>query len=206
MGPAAESFKKAIELNPKWAIPYRNLASVLISEDKPDEAVATMEKGIEETSGSALLVTGLAAYLERTGKLDSAIEQYRKLLVDTPDSSLAVNNLAMLLIEYKEDEASRNEARDLAKTLQSSNNAAYLDTYGWIEYKFGEYARAVEVLEQAVAGAPDSAILRYHLGMAYMAQGNEVLAKDNLTQAVEANIEFRGLDEAKSTLAKIDAG
>jgi hypothetical protein len=42
--------------------------------------------------------------------------------------------------------------------------------------------------------------------MAYMAQGNEVLANDTLTQAVEAKIEVRGLDEAKSTLAKIDAG
>ncbi len=165
-----------------------------------------MEEGIEATGGSALLVTGLAAYLERTGELDSAIEQYRKLLVDTPDSTLAVNNLAMLLIEYKDDETSRSEARDLAKTLQNSNNAAYLDTYGWIEYKFGESARAVEVLEKAVAAAPNAAILRYHLGMAYMAQGNEVLAKDNLSQAIASSPEFRGFEQAKETLAKIDAG
>ena len=61
-------------------------------------------------------------------------------------------------------------------------------------------------MEKAVAAAPDAAIIRYHLGMAYMAQGNEVLAKDNLTQAVESNIEFRGLDKAKAVLAKIDAG
>jgi tetratricopeptide (TPR) repeat protein len=206
MNEAKTAFNKAIELNPKWAIPYRNLASVQITEEQTDAAIATMEQGIEATNGSALLVTGLAAYLERTGKLDSAIEQYRKLLVDTPDSTLAVNNLAMLLIEYKDDEASRGEARDLAKTLQDSNNAAYLDTFGWVEYKFGEYDRAIEALEKAVSAAPNAAIMRYHLGMAYMAQGNEVLAKDNLTQAIEANVEFRGLDEAKAALAKIDAG
>lgn len=203
---AAEEFKKAMEINPKWAIPYRNLASTQIATEQPDLAIKTMEEGIEATNGSALLVTGLAAYLERTGKLDSAIEQYRKLLVDTPDSTLAANNLAMLLIEYKEDDESKQEARDLAKALQTSNNAAYLDTYGWIEYKFGEYARAVEILEKAVAAAPNAAIMRYHLGMAYMAQGNEVQAKDNLTQAIESNIEFRGAEEAKAALAKIDAG
>ena len=206
MGDAENAFNKAIEINATWAIPYRNLASVQISAERDDLAIKTMERGIEATNGSALLVTGLAAYLERTGKLDSAIEQYRKLLVDTPDSTLAMNNLAMLLIEYKEDDASRQEARDLAKDLQNSNNAAYLDTYGWIEYKFGDSARAVEVLEKAVAAAPNAAIMRFHLGMAYMAQGNEVLAEDNLTQAVESNIDFRGIDEAKAILAKIDAG
>lgn len=203
---AEKSFRHAIEINPKWAIPYRNLASVQISAEKDDLAIKTMEDGIEATDGSALLVTGLAAYLERTGKLDSAIEQYRKLLVDTPDSTLAVNNLAMLLIEYKDDDASKQEARELAKTLQNSNNAAYLDTYGWIEHKFGDSARAVEVLEKAVAAAPNAAIMRYHLGMAYMAQGNEVEAKDNLTQAIESTLEFRGIEEAKAALAKIDAG
>lgn len=202
---AGKSFSKAIELNPKWAIPYRNLASVQISAEQTDEAIATMEKGIAATDGSALLVTGLAAYLERTGKLDSAIEQYRKLLVDTPDSSLAANNLAMLLIEYKEDDGSRNEARGLAKAFKNSNNAAYLDTFAWIEYKFGNYADAVEALEKAVAAAPNAGIMRYHLGMAYMAQGNEVLAKDNLSQAIDSGVEFRGLEEAKATLAKIDA-
>jgi tetratricopeptide (TPR) repeat protein len=202
---AEKSFNEAIEINPKWAIPYRNLASVQISAEQDDLAIKTMEQGIEATGGSALLVTGLAAYLERTGKLDSAIEQYRKLLADSPDSLLAVNNLAMLLIEYKEDDTSQKEARELAKNLQNSNNAAYLDTYGWIEYKFGEAARAIEVLEKAVTSAPDAAIMRYHLGMAYMALGNEVEAKNNLTRAVESTLDFRGIDEAKAALAKIDA-
>ena len=203
---AESSFRKAIEINPQWAIPYRNLASVQIRAEQADAAIATMEEGINATKGSALLITGLAAYLERTGKLDSAIEQYRRLLVDAPDSTLAMNNLAMLLIEYKDDDASRREARELAKSLANSTNGAYLDTFGWIEFKFGEHERAVEALEKAVASAPDAPIIRYHLGMAYLAQGNEVLAKDNLTQAVESNIEFRGLDDAKQALEKIGVG
>jgi tetratricopeptide (TPR) repeat protein len=203
---ATAAFNRAREINPKWAIPYRNIASTQIAAEQPDKAIETMEQGIEATGGSALLVTGLAAYLERNGKLDSAIEQYRKLLVDDPKSTLAANNLAMLLIEYKDDEDSQQEARELAKTLKNSNNAAYLDTYGWIEHKFGDSARAVEVLEKAVAVAPNAAIMRYHLGMAYVAQGNQVLAKDNLSQAIDANVEFRGIEEAKAALAKIDAG
>jgi len=40
--------------------------------------------------------------------------------------------------------------------------------------------------------------------MAYMRQGNQVLAKDNLNQAIESNLEFRGLEAAKTALAQID--
>ena len=200
---ASASFTKATELKPDWAIPYRNLASTLIAQEKNDEAVAAMEKGIEATNGAPLLVTGLASYLERTGNLDSAIKQYRKVLVDTPESALATNNLAMLLIEYKEDEASRLEAKGLAQKLEGSNNAAYLDTVGWIAFKFGEHERAVEFLEKAVEKSPDAAVMQFHLGMAYLAQGNEVSAKNHLERAVNSNVEFKGLDEAKIALGKM---
>ena len=57
-----------------------------------------------------------------------------------------------------------------------------------------------------MAGAPDAAIIRYHLGMAYLAMGNKVQAKDHLKQAIESNVPFRGSDEAKAALKGIDAG
>lgn len=202
---ANAAFSKAAELKSDWAIPYRNLASTLIAQEKPEEAVTIMEQGIEKTNGAPLLVTGLASYLERTGQLDSAIEQYRKVLADAPDSALATNNLAMLLIEYKEDDASRTEAKDLAQKLEGSDNAAYLDTVGWVAFKFGEHDRAVEFLEKAVEKSPDAAVMQFHLGMAYLAQGNEVSAKTHLERAVNSNVEFKGLDEAKTALGKLSS-
>ena len=48
--------------------------------------------------------------------------------------------------------------------------------------------------------------MHYHLGMAYAALGNDVLAKDNLKHAVDGAQPYRGLDEAKATLAKLEAG
>ncbi len=200
---ARESFETALTANDKWAILYRNLASTQLAQNNEDAAIATMEKGIEATGGSALLVTGLATYLEKVGKLDQAVAQYERVLKENPKSQLAANNLAMLLIEYKDDEPSRKRARELSTMLADSKEPAFLDTVGWIEHKFGEHQKAVELIEQAVQATPDSAIMRYHLGMAYAALGNDVQAKDNLKQAVEANVEFRGLDEAKKALAKL---
>ncbi|MBT8446617.1 MAG: tetratricopeptide repeat protein, partial [Gammaproteobacteria bacterium] len=161
---AEASFGRGIEINPKWAILYRNKALALGAQKKEDEAVATIAGGIEATEGAPLLVTAYASYLERVGKLDEAIGQYESMLERDPTSQLAANNLAMLLVEYKDDPEALSRARDLAAPLKTSDNAAYLDTVGWIEYKVGEIEQAVSFLKRAVDAAPDSAVLRYHLG------------------------------------------
>ena len=200
---AKKSFETALASNDKWPILYRNLATAKVALKDEDGAVKTMEEGIEKTGGSSLLVTGLATYLEKSGKLDQAIEQYEKVLKADPKSVLAANNLAMLLIEYKSDDKSKARARELAELLTAAKEPAYLDTVGWVQYHFGDYQKATEYLEKAVQAAPDAALIRYHLGMAYVGLGNKVLAKDNLKQAVEANIDFKGLDQAKAELAKL---
>ena len=203
--PAIAEFKLAIEQNPKWPIPYRNLATVYAGTKRGDEAVAIMKEGIEKTDGQALLVTGLASYLEQTGQLDSAIEQYEKVLKEQPDSALAANNLAMLLVEYRKDPESWKRARELAMPLRKSTQAAFLDTVGWVEYKLGEHEQAVLFLEKAVEAAPDATIMHFHLGMAYLAAGNEVGARDHLAKALEGNVEFKGIEEAKKALAELGA-
>ncbi len=62
----------------------------------------------------------------------------------------------------------------------------------------------MQFLEKAVEGAPDAALMHYHLGMAYLASGNDVSARDHLAKAVESNVEFKGIDEAKEALAKLE--
>ena len=201
---AAAEFKTAIEQNPKWPIPYRNLASAYIASKRSDDAVAILKEGIEKTGGQPLLVTGLASYLEETGQLDSAIEQYEQALKAQPDSQLAANNLAMLLIEYRTDDASKKRARELVTPLRNSNQPAFIDTVGWIEYKLGEYEQAVNFLEKAVDAAPDAGLMHYHLGMAYLAKGNKVGAREHLAKAVDSNQPFKGLDEAKKALQDLN--
>ncbi|MSR15855.1 MAG: tetratricopeptide repeat protein [Gammaproteobacteria bacterium] len=202
---AQKSFESALATNNKWAVLYRNLAATQLAIGESDKAIATMEKGIEATKGAALLVTGLATYLENSGKLDEAIAQYERVLKENPKSDLAANNLAMLLIEYKDDAASKKHAQELSAGLTELGQPAYLDTVGWVAYKTGNFQKAADALEKATQGAPDAQIIRFHLGMAYLALGNEVLAKDNLKQAVDGAADYRGAEEAKAALAKLDA-
>ncbi len=197
------AFSKAIALNEKWAIPYRNLASTQLGQKKESNAIATMREGIQKTGGSSLLLTALATYFESVGKLDDAITEYEALLKAQPKSMLAVNNLAMLLAEYRTDEASLKRARELTAKLADATEPAFLDTAGWVEYKNQNYQRAVELLEKAGGSTADAALIHYHLGMAYLKVGNKVLAKDNLKQSLEGDAEFRGKDIAKAELAKL---
>ena len=201
---AAESFKKALKLNEKWAIPYRNLATAQLAQKEAKAAIATMRDGIQKTGGSGLLLTALATYFESVGKLDEAIAEYDALLKEKPQSLLAVNNLAMLLVEYRSDAASLKRARELAAQLADATEPAFLDTAGWVEYKNRNYQRAAELLEKAVAGATsDVALMRYHLGMSYLQLGNKVLAKDNLQAALDADGDFRGKEQAREAFAKL---
>ncbi|MCA9687202.1 MAG: tetratricopeptide repeat protein, partial [Myxococcales bacterium] len=200
---AEEQFRKAMEINPGWAIPYRNLSALYLKNGKRDEALALMKQGIEATGGSSLLVTGLAGLYERSGDLDLAIAEYEKVLATKPDSALAANNLAMVLAEYRGDQESLERARELVRPLRNSSQPAFLDTVGWVEYKLGDFAEAQLFLEKAVEAAPDAGLLHYHLGMAAHAAGNEVGAREHLRRALDLGREFKGSEEAERVLAEL---
>ena len=89
-----------------------------------------------------------------------AANHYEQVISRQPNNIAALNNLAWLL---REDDSARamelaGRARDLAP-----DNAAVLDTYGWILHLAGKHAEAKEVIERAVALAPDNAEIRAHL-------------------------------------------
>ena len=86
----------------------------------------------------------------------------KALAIDSMDASL-LNNYAYYLSLRKEklDEAERMSKRSLE--IQPEN-AAYLDTYGWILYQMGQYTEAVKYLKKAVEIRPWSPVLLEHYG------------------------------------------
>jgi tetratricopeptide (TPR) repeat protein len=107
--------------------------------------------------------TQIANVYDKTGnfaKSDSAFEQALKLV---PDSPLVNNNYAYSL-------AQRN--LNLKKALRMSeiaidklpDNAAYLDTYGWINFKLGNYDAAIEYMDKAINTGDAVGEVFEHLG------------------------------------------
>ncbi len=205
-GEARESFEAAIERMPAWELPYRNLAALHLARGEPQAAIETYRSGLAATSGAASLVFELAERYESQGDHELAIAEYEALLAREPDRAAAANNLAMLLLTYRRDPDSLERARALTANFAKSGNPDYLDTLAWVQLQRGEVEGAIVLLERVVRLAPEVAVYRYHLGMAYHRRGDFEAARENLRLALAADVLFRGLDDARATLATLGGG
>lgn len=153
------------------------------------------------------LTVEVAAFEEKQGRVGEAIAHYQTLYESASASAavrrLAANNLAMLLVSYRKDRASLERARELTSDFATSRNASLLDTYGWVRYRCADYAASLPALQRAAAQAPQSKIIRFHLGMTELALGERARAREDLETALAGSASFTGADEARSTLASL---
>jgi tetratricopeptide (TPR) repeat protein len=200
-GEAESAFRRAQELSPSSPIPYRNLALARLAGGDRDGALEVYREGIKATGGSEVLRFAVAGLYEQMGRYDDAIAEHEAMLQANPDSLAVANNLAMLLVSYRTDAASRVRAKELAARLAGSDNPAFLDTLGWVQYLEGDLASALANLQKAVARAPGVQVMHYHLGMAYFKKGDAAKAREQLEKALAGGAKYPGRGEAEATLA-----
>lgn len=182
---AEADFKTAIKKQPNNVIGYNALAELYFREKQNDEALKTMQAGLRERPDDFGLQLGLAAVLEAKGDIDGAIREYESMLEKRPDSLIVVNNLASLLSDYRGDKESLGRAQSLTAVLRKSNIPNFKDTLGWVYYQSGDYRNALPLLEEAVAVLPNQSLVRYHLGMTYIALGQRDRGLEQLKKADE---------------------
>ena len=198
---AEQYLESVVKDKPDSVVGWESLAGIY--KDR-DARIAVYQRGIKAVPAATELKMLMATEYEQGGRFDDAIEVYKGMLKSTPTYEPAINNLASLLLDHRSDKASYAYALELAKNLAKSDNPAMLDTLGWAHYKAGQYPEAVSVLERVVAKAGQFPIFRYHLGMAYLAAGNRVGAKQQLTEAVkDVKGDYPGLAEARTALEKL---
>ena len=181
---AERSFKAAIEIQPKFAGGYRALSDVYTRQKKYDDAANIIQTGLREQPNDLNLKLALAGLLIAKGDPDGAIATYEGILKSAPNMPVAVNNLASLLLDYRTDKSDLESAYSLAESLKGSNVPEFQDTFGWAQYKKGDYAAAVAVLEDAQKKSPNVGSIRYHLGMTYRAMGQADKAAAQLRDAL----------------------
>jgi tetratricopeptide (TPR) repeat protein len=122
---------------------------------------------VHEPEERTRLLFALGASYEQTGDIESSVSTFEELLADAPDHAGAMNYLGYTLC----DRGKRLDyARDLIEKAISMepNNPAFLDSYGWVFYRMGEFSRALPQLKQAAELDNDPVILD-HLGDTYKA-------------------------------------
>jgi tetratricopeptide (TPR) repeat protein len=201
--PARAPISRAMQLAPKWWMPYRNLAIAKYGSGDTAGAIDSYVAGIKAAPTEPTLVVELAQLYQKQGRIDDAVASYEAWVRQNPRVPVVANNLAMLLVTYKQDRASLDLARDLTNTFESSTDSSLLDTNGWVHFKRSEYSAALSVLERAVALAPDSKEIHYHLAMAELRMGQTDRARTDLETAVSGSAKFSGADDARTLLASL---
>ena len=199
---AAQTFRAAIAADPRNPVPYRNLAGLLLDQQRFDEAAAVAAEGLAAVPGDFGLRLAQAASHELSGRYAEAIAAYEAMLADNPNADVVANNLASLLSDHRSDRSSFERAHELAQRFRRSDVPQFLDTLGWAKYRLGKYDEATSLLEAAAAKMPAQPVFRYHLGMNHLALGNKAGARKELEQvlAIVKDAPFPHADEVRAIL------
>ena len=165
-----------------------------------DSAEALLIKGKKNVPASIKIPLGLAALYEFKSNYSGSIDIYRELHELQPDNLVVTNNLAALLSDHGDGKDDLELAKNLSDKLLENKQAVFLDTIGWVNYKLGDYQKAVTYLTQVVEKNPDVNVFNYHLGMAYKMLDNKAKAKIYLEKSLAGDKPFKEKDLAQAAL------
>ena len=140
------------------------------------QAVATFEEALHEAQleedddfVNAKFYFNYGAAAEQAGLYDKATDLLRKsIALDPENSAEACNYLGYMWADHN---MNLDEAETMIRrALQSEpNNTSYLDSLGWVEFRKGQYDRALENLLQAMKTAErEDPVVFEHIGDTYL--------------------------------------
>lgn len=126
-----------------------------------------------------------AAALERQGEIDTAAEAFQALLRDDPEDADAANYLGYMWADRGVNLKRSLELIQMAVT-RHPENAAFLDSLGWVHYRLGNLDEAEHWLRRSIAlgGGGDGTVLA-HLGEVLFELGRAEEARDLLERALD---------------------
>lgn len=130
----------------------------------------------------------------------AALGGYKRILAIDEDNVSALNNTAWILTEQGNAEAVQYAER--AHRL-APLNPNVLDTLGWAVTRTGDPKRGTQLLQMALAGAPNNAEIRLHLGKAQLDSGNKPAARQTLTELSKLDKNSPVRAEAEKLLASM---
>lgn len=164
-----ETGKKADEQIPQDAFIQFFTGTAYFMTDNLDEAVTWLENASAAPARrpfKSAVYSTLGDVYAKLNRHEDSDRNYEMALRYDPENALAMNNYAYHLSVRAEN---LDQAKELAlKAIEKDpDNAAYLDTVGWVYYKLGDYERARRYVKAALDTGEASAEVAEHLGDIY---------------------------------------
>ena len=148
-----------------------------------EEAMAVFNTALEIVPGNSDLLYSRALVAERLGRIDMLEADIKFILKTEPNNAHALNALGFTLADqtdrYEEAYAYIKRAIEI-----NPDDAAIIDSWGWIHYRMGDYDKAIALLRTALSRFDDAEIAS-HLGEVLWVSGNQDEARSIWQKALK---------------------
>jgi tetratricopeptide (TPR) repeat protein len=148
-----------------------------------EEAMVVFNTALEIVPGNSDLLYSRALVAERLGRIDMLEADIKFILKTEPNNAHALNALGFTLADqtdrYEEAYAYIKRAIEI-----NPDDAAIIDSWGWIHYRMGDYDKAIALLRTALSRFDDAEIAS-HLGEVLWVSGNQDEARSIWQKALK---------------------
>jgi eukaryotic-like serine/threonine-protein kinase len=194
-----KEFRRAIELNPSWAIAHSRYGIHLVHTGRLEEAIAEEKRALELDPLSLPINRALGVTFYVAGQYDQAIEQLQKTLDLDPNFALAHGDLGLTYLQksmYKEGIA---EFEKVLVIVAAGNTAGPLMDVGYGYAVAGRRAEAQKVLDKLNELAKQKYVSGRYRARIYAGLGE----KDKAFEWLEKSYEDRSIGTGFASM-KVD--
>ena len=170
--------------NPDYNIALLSMeANVLLDEGFLDESGLVLNNAVGAFPDNIQLLFLRSVYSQEINDLDLMEADLRRIIQLNPGSPVAYNTLGYFLANSTDR---YEEAYELIKRAieLAPNDAAIIDSLGWVQYRLGLYDEALENLDRAYELFPDHEVAA-HLGEVLWVVGERYQARSLWRKALE---------------------
>ena len=152
--------------------------------DMYDKSFEVLSGGLNQYNDDPALLYSRALVAERLDKRELFETDLKTVIEVQPDNSYALNALGYFLVDRNE-RLSEAEGYLVKAYELMPDDAAIIDSLGWLYYRQGRYADSIELLQKAYDLLPDTEIAA-HLGEVLWVSGDQLNATKVWEEALSA--------------------
>ena len=173
-------------------------AQLYDSVEQYDEALKYYDKIVQFRPDRESYALLRAELLVRMDRIDDAVDAYAAAVKRWPKSALALNAYGYTLAD--QTDRYREAEKLIRKALKyDPDNAAIIDSWGWVLFKLGRYAEALVELERAYEGMQDHEVAA-HIVETLVALERRDEALERLVEAEEKTPDSKLLKDVRERL------